>query len=257
MRQALRHDEASVMLRRLRAIDIRSVLASIDVPTLVMQREGFRGVPPVAGRSLSEQIPGARLALVPGNDGSLATEPSGEILGHIQQFLPDVPSPIESGRALASILFTDIVGSTLKASALGDKQWRRLLEEHERVSLEVVDLYGGQLIKSTGDGLLATFDGPGRAIRCAIALADDLRPLGIEVRSGLHTGEIELIGADIAGIGVHIAARVLEKAQAGELWVSAAVPMLVAGSTFEFEDRGEHELKGISGTWRLFTARTE
>jgi len=158
-------------------------------------------------------------------------------------------------RALAAILFTDIVSSTEQASAMGDREWRNLLESHDFVARTVVEQHRGRLVHSTastGDGILATFDGPGRAIRCARALADALSRLGVCIRAGLHTGEVEVRDSGIAGIGVHIAARVLSKAGPGEVVVSAPVPMLVVGSGLEFEDRGEHELKGLPGTWRLF-----
>ena len=152
-------------------------------------------------------------------------------------------------------MFTDIVGSTEKASALGDLAWTNLLETHDALARTLVGQYQGRIVNTTGDGILATFDGPGRAIRCAGALGDALRPLGLEIRAGLHTGEVEIRDADIAGIGVHIAARALASASSGEVWVSAAVPMLVAGSGFEFDDRGEHDLKGVSGPWRLYSVR--
>jgi class 3 adenylate cyclase len=170
----------------------------------------------------------------------------------IEEFLSALHGAPEPDRALAAILFTDIVGSTERASALGDREWRNLLESHDVVARTVVEQHRGRLVKMTGDGMLATFDGPGRAIRCAMALGDALRPLGLEIRAGLHAGEVEVRGTDIAGIGVHIAARVIACAQPGELLVSAAVPMLVAGSGIEFADRGEHELKGVQGQWRLF-----
>ena len=153
---------------------------------------------------------------------------------------------------LASILYTDIVGSTEQAARLGDRRWRGLLDSHDAVAKTVTDQHGGRLVKLTGDGILATFDGPGRAIRCAAALREALAPLGITMRAGLHPGEVERRGDDIGGIGVHVAARVLEYADAGETLVSAAVPLLVTGSGLEFEDRGEHDLKGVPGSWRLF-----
>ena len=156
---------------------------------------------------------------------------------------------------MAAILFTDIVSSTEKMSSMGDREWRNLLESHDEVARTVVEQHRGRLVHSTGstgDGILATFDGPGRAIRCARALADALSRLGVSIRAGLHTGEVELRDDDIAGIGVHVAARVLSHAGAGEVLTSAAVPLLVAGSGIEFEDRGEYELKGIPGIWRLF-----
>ena len=154
---------------------------------------------------------------------------------------------------LASILFTDMVGSTERASTLGDRRWRGLLESHDAVARTVIDQHGGRLVKLTGDGVLATFDGPGRAIRCAAAMREAMAPLGIEIRAGLHTGEIERRGDDIGGIAVHVAARLLDYAGAGETVVSGAVPLLVAGSGLEFEDRGDHELKGVTGSWHLYT----
>jgi class 3 adenylate cyclase len=182
-------------------------------------------------------------------------EPAAPGLREIDEFLRGLHGATESDRALAAILFTDFVGSTKQLSALGDRAWRNLLDSHDVIARTIVEQHSGRLIKTTGDGILATFDGPGRAIRCAIALRDALRPLGLEIRAGLHTGEIELRGQDIAGIAVHIATRVLEAAAAGELLVSAAVPMLVAGAGFEFDDRGDHELKGIDGTWQLLAVR--
>jgi class 3 adenylate cyclase len=171
---------------------------------------------------------------------------------HIEDFLVELRGAVEADRALAAILFTDIVGSTERAASVGDRAWRNLIESHDAVTRTIVDQHQGRLIRTTGDGMLATFDRPGRAIRCANGLRHALRALGLEIRAGLHTGEVELTGADIAGIGVHIAARVLEHASAGQLLASAAVPMLVAGSGIEFVDRGEHELQGIPGAWRLF-----
>jgi class 3 adenylate cyclase len=235
-----------------RTMDVSDVLGSVSVPCLVLHRQGWKHNPAVESTYLAYHIAGARFASVAGNDGPLYTEPTAEILRHIEDFLGGLHDVVEPDRALAAILFTDIVGSTERASALGDRQWRHLLETHDAVARTVVEQHRGQVVKTTGDGMLATFDGPGRAIRCAIALGDSLRPLGLEIKAGLHTGEVEVMGADIPGIGVHIAARVLERAQAGEVVVSAAVPMLVAGSGIEFEDKGEHELKGVPGTWRLF-----
>ncbi len=189
---------------------------------------------------------------LPGKDSLLFTEPTAESLKAIEDFLSDLHGIPEPDRALAAILFTDIVESTARASALGDREWRRLLEAHDAVARTVVDQHRGRVVKMTGDGMLATFDGPGRAIRCALALGESLRPLGVEIRAGLHTEEVEVRETDIAGIGVHIAARVMSAASPGDLLVSQAVPMLVAGSGIDFEDRGEHELKGVPGAWRLY-----
>jgi class 3 adenylate cyclase len=190
---------------------------------------------------------------LPGNDSLPLWGPAADLgRRNFDEFLDGLVVSPEPDRALAAILFTDIVGSTAWASAVGDAQWRRLLETHDAVARTVVEQHRGRFVKTTGDGMLATFDGPGRAIRCAIALGDALRPLGVEIRAGLHTGEVEVMGNDIAGIGVHIAARVLDAAASGELLVSPAVPMLVAGAGFDFEDRGEHVLKGVPGMWRLY-----
>jgi class 3 adenylate cyclase len=154
------------------------------------------------------------------------------------------------------LLFTDIVGSTQQAAVLGDVRWRTLLDSHDSVTKALVDRHRGRVVKLTGDGALATFDGPGRALRCAFSLRDALEPLGVVIRAGVHTGEVELRGSDIGGIGVHVAARVLDAAGPGEVMASGAVPLLVAGSGIEFDDRGEHELKGVPGTWKLFAVRS-
>jgi class 3 adenylate cyclase/pimeloyl-ACP methyl ester carboxylesterase len=255
-RLSLRPREAAQLLRFEHTMDMRGALASVSAPTLVLHRAGWNIIAPDEGRYLAEQIRGARFALVPGYDGTFYTEPVGEILKHFADFLGALHGPVKSDRALAAILFTDIVDSTATAAALGDKEWRNLLEIHDVMARTIVAQHRGRLIKMTGDGMLVTFEGPGKAIACALALCDSLRPLGLEIRAGLHTGEIELRGTDIAGIGVHIAARVLEAASPGDLVVSGAVPMLVAGSGIEFEERGEHELKGVPGYWKLFAVRS-
>jgi class 3 adenylate cyclase len=235
-------------------IDVRDVLSSVLVPTLVLHREDCQAIAVDGGRYLAEHIAGAQLVVMAGRDAYLFTEPAAT--SHIEHFLGALRGPRDSDRALAAILFTDFVGSTRQLSNLGDAAWRNLLDSHDLIARTVVEQHSGRLIKTTGDGILATFDGPGRAIRCATALRDALRPLGIAIRAGLHTGEVEIRDRDIAGIAVHIASRVLDSAVAGEVLVSAAVPMLVAGAGFEFDDRGHHELKGIDGTWQLFSVRT-
>jgi class 3 adenylate cyclase len=203
-------------------------------------------------RYLEERIAGSRCLPIPGRDVTIFTEPNSEALDHIEEFLGSLTRVLEPDRALSALLYTDIVGSTAQASALGDREWRNLIETHDAVSRTLVEQHKGRVVKMTGDGMLATFDGPGRAIRCALALGESLRPLGIEIRTGLHTGEVEVRDTDLAGIGVHIAARVMDAASPGELLVSPAVPMLVAGSGIDFEDRGEYELKGVPGLWRLY-----
>lgn len=231
--------------------DVRAVLPSIQIPTLVLQRAESKYLTVDQGRYLADRIRGARFEVVPGRDGGLYSAPNTEGLRHIQEFLHTLPSA-EPDRALAALLFTDIVDSTATAAAVGDRQWRNVIESHDAVVRALVGQHRGRLVKTTGDGALASFDGPGRAIQCAFALQDALEPLGIQIRAGLHTGEVELIGEDLGGIGVHIAARVMDKAHPGELLASAAVPLLVAGSDIGFEDRGEHDLKGVPGSLRLY-----
>ena len=255
MRLSCSPREAGAYMRHLSTTDVSAALPTIRVPTLVLHRQDTPILTVDQGRYLAEQIPGARLIVVPGAALMLYVKPHAQLLDHIEEFLTGATPAADNDRALATILFTDIVGSTEQASLLGDRRWKALLESHDTVARTVVDQHGGRLVRSTrstGDGVLATFDGPGRAIRCAFALRDAFTPLNITIRAGLHTGEVELRGDDIGGIAVHVAARVLEQAGANELLTSSAVPLLVAGSGIEFEDRGEHELKGISGTVRLF-----
>lgn len=244
--------QAGAYYRWLMNTDVRDVLPTVRAPTLVLHREDFKWISADQGRYVADHIPAARFVEIPGAEAMHYAEPTEGILQHVEDFLSALQDTVEPDRALAAILFTDIVGSTERAAALGDREWRNLIESHDLLVRTIVDQHRGRLIRTTGDGMLATFDGPGRAIHCAGALRDALGTLGLEIRAGLHTGEIELTGDDIAGIGVHIAARVLDKASGGQLLTSAAVPMLVAGSGIEFEDRGEHDLKGIPGTWRLF-----
>jgi len=236
-------------------VDLRDVLPTVQAPTLVLHREHYSAISIDAGREVAANISGARFEVIPGRDGLLFTDPSEEALAHIEKFLAGLHEPTDSDRALAAILFTDIVGSTERAAELGDRAWRGVIESHDVIARSVVEQHRGRVVKTTGDGVLATFDGPGRAVRGALALGDALRPLGLEIRAGLHTGEIEVLADDIAGIAVHIASRVLSAAGPGEVLVSATVPMLVAGAGFEFDDRGEHELKGVPGAWHLYAVR--
>jgi len=238
-------------------MDVRPVLPLVRVPALVLHREAFPPVPVEHGHYLAEHLADSRLVVVPGRDGWIFTEPADTALRAIDDFLGG-HTPIDvSDRELAAILFTDIVGSTEQAAAIGDEAWRSLLATHDAIARTLVDQHQGRIVKMTGDGILATFSGPGRAIRCALALRDPLRAVGLEIRAGLHTGEVEILNDDIAGIGVHIAARVLSVCPPGEVWVSPAVPMLVAGAGFDFDDRGEQALKGVPGTWNLFAVRAE
>jgi class 3 adenylate cyclase len=253
-RLAISPREAGVFFAAEAFMDVRDALPLVRVPTLVLHREGFNSfVPLEQGQYIADAIDGARFALLPGRDAGLFMDPYDECLDELKAFLGSLrPAPDTGDRSLAAILFTDIVGSTARASQLGDLEWRRLLETHDAVARTTVEQHRGRFVKTTGDGILATFEGPGRAIQCGTALTEAIRPLGIEIRAAIHTGEIENRDADIAGIAVHIAARVLDRADAGELLVSGAVPMLVVGAGYHFEARGEHELKGVEGRWPLY-----
>jgi class 3 adenylate cyclase len=237
------------------SMDVRSALPLIQTPTLVLHNVGNQMVPVEHGRFLAEHIAGAALVEYASDDAFFYADRHEPVLEEIARFLTGQSPPADVDRVLTTVLFTDIVGSTDHAVAVGDRRWRRLLDEHDAVVRTLVGQHRGRLVKLTGDGVLATFDGPGRAIRCARAVRDALQPSGIRIRAGLHSGEVELRGEDIGGLGVHVAARVLNHAVPGELLASAAVPLLVAGSGIEFDDRGEHVLKGVPGCWRLFAVR--
>jgi class 3 adenylate cyclase len=236
------------------ATDIRSILPSIHVPTLVTVREGDENRP--ASQYMAEHIPGARLRVFPGNEHGLLIGDQDALLGEIQEFLTGVRPAPQFDRVLSTVLFTDIVGSTKRAAELGDRRWRDVLDEHDALVVERLGVYRGRRVNSIGlgDGVLATFDGPARAIRCAQAICEGVRSLGLQARAGVHTGEVELRGDDISGMAVHIGARVSALAGPDEVLVSGAVPSLVAGSGLVFEDRGEQLLKGVPGSWRLFAA---
>jgi class 3 adenylate cyclase len=232
-------------------IDVRDVVPSVHVPTLVLHRERDRLVNVRNGRWLAEHLPNGRLVELSGDDHLMYYEDVDRTLGEIEEFLTGGRHAAEPQRTLATVLFTDIVDSTRKAAELGDQRWRDLLERHQRVVRDALPSFNGREVKSIGDGFLATFDGPGRAIHCAQAILASSEPLGIQVRAGLHTGECEVMGDDIGGIAVHIASRVSAHAGPGEVIVSRTVKDLVAGSGIEFSDRGVHTLKGIPDTWHL------
>jgi class 3 adenylate cyclase len=236
-------------------IDVRPALRLVSAPTLVLHRIGDRMVPLAHGRYLAEHIESARLVELPGTDHFWWTEGTDELLDEAEEFLTGARSSPAPDRVLASVLFTDIVDSTRMAAELGDRSWRSLLDRHDDLAKRQVAQHGGRLIKTTGDGILATFDGPARSVRCARAISDGAHTLGIELRAGVHTGEVELRGDDIAGLGVNIASRIEAMAQPREVLVSRTVTDLVAGSGLEFDDRGEHRLKGVPGRWRLFAVR--
>jgi pimeloyl-ACP methyl ester carboxylesterase len=234
-------------------IDISDVLPTIRVPTLVIHRTGDVTINIEGGRYLAEHIPGARLLELPGSDHPpMFGDNANEIADAIQEFLTGTRGPVEVDRMLATVLFTDIVGSTEKAAELGDSRWRSLLDNHHSIIKRNLSRFRGHDVKSTGDGILATFDGPARGVRCACAIGDEIRPLGIEIRAGLHTGECEIMGDDVGGIAVHIGARVAALAGAHEVLVSSTVKDLVAGSGLRFADRGNRSLKGVPGEWHIY-----
>ena len=235
------------------AIDVRAILPAIHVPTLVLHRSGDIAVPVEQGRYLAEHIPSARFVELDGNDHLWWVGDSEAIVNEIEEFLTGQRYSAGSDRVLVTVLFTDIVNSTKLAAEIGDKPWRDLLDGHNRSVQTEVRRFRGRSVKSTGDGFLATFDGPGRAICCALAIIKELRQLGIEIRMGLHTGEVELMGDDVGGIVVHTAARILEKAKPNEVWASRTVKDLVAGSTFKFRERGTYGFKGVAGDWALYS----
>jgi class 3 adenylate cyclase len=244
---------AVALTRMNHEIDVRHIVPAIRVPTLVLHRTGDARVVVEAGRYLGSNIPGARYVELPGED-HVPIDITDRIADEVEEFLTGSRADTEPDRVLATVMFTDIVGSTKRAATLGDREWRLLLDRHDEAARQEIARFRGRAIKSLGDGFLATFDGPARAVRCAATIAARVHPLGIAVRSGLHTGEIELIREDIAGIAVHTAARVAELAGSGEVLVSSTVRDLVAGSGLRFEDRGHHTLRGLPEQLHLYSA---
>ena len=233
-------------------IDVRPILPTITVPTLVIHARDDVGIPVQCGRYLADHIPGARLLEVDGTDHVPWFSDPDEITSGIEEFLTGShAAPSQSHRALRTVMFTDMVASTQHAAAAGDERWRAVLHRFGELTAELTKRFCGTVVKSTGDGHLTTFDGPTQAIRCAEALRDDAEKLGIEIRAGIHTGECELLGTDIGGIAVHIAARIMGQAGPGEILVPSTVRDLVVGSGTGFEDRGSVELRGVPGTWQL------
>jgi class 3 adenylate cyclase len=233
-------------------IDIREVLPSIQVPTLILHRTGDLDMDVGGARYMASRIAGAKYLELPGDDHLPFVGDQEAILDEIEEFLTGARRQAALDRVLATVLFTDMVASTERSAALGDKGWRDLLEAHNRVMREELDRFRGHEIDTAGDGFFATFDGPARAIRCACAMRNELARLGIEIRAGLHTGECELVGDKVRGLSVNIGSRVASLASPGEVLVSSTVKDLVAGSGLEFTDRGLHTLRGVPGEWRLF-----
>lgn len=245
------------MLQRMELIsrlDVREILPRVQSPALILDRPDALNMDSRHAQYFAEHIPGAVLKQLPGRDAASFGDGVDQWLEEIEQFTRGTVRARRPERALATVMFTDIVGSTRLASELGDQRWRETLEHHDRITRELVGGYGGKAIKSTGDGFLATFDGPARAVRCATMLGERVGELGIELRAGLHTGEVELIGADVGGMAVHIGARIGALGGPGDVLASSTVRDLVVGSGIEFDDRGEHELKGVPGSWKVFAA---
>jgi class 3 adenylate cyclase len=236
-------------------VDVRAILPDVHVPTLVLHRRGDRAVNRRNSEWMAGQIPGARYVELPGIDHAIYAGDIDGLVDEVEEFLTGVRRGGEVDRILATVMFTDIVGSTTRATELGDRAWRELLEAHSVLVRRELARHRGREVKSLGDGVMATFDGPARAIRCGLALTDSVRSLGLDVRVGLHTGEVEVLDDDdVGGIAVHIAARVGALAGTHEVLVSSTVKDLVAGSGIAFSERGEHELKGLPDRWRLFAA---
>ena len=244
---------ARALIQAARELDVRPVLPSIQVPTLVLHRKDEMVSPVEAARYMAAQIPGARLVELPGNDHVPWTGDRQALVHEVEEFLTGARHVHEADRVLTTVLFTDIVGSTEQAANLGDSRWRELLERHDGVAREEVERFRGRVVKSLGDGMLACFDGPARAIRCAEAIRDRVvEELQVQIRAGVHTGECEAMGADLGGMAVHIGSRVASHAGPGEVLVSSTVKDLVVGSGLAFAEAGEHELKGVPGAWRLY-----
>ena len=237
-------------------IDVRPILPSVRVPTLVLHRRTDTLVPVEYGRSLAAQIPGAKYIEYPDGGHAFWTGDVETLLGDIEEFVTGhrESTSTDLERVLATVLFTDIADLTRSAAEMGDQTWRRLLDNHDQLAKQMIEKHRGILIKTTGDCVLATFDGPGRAVRCALALGTAAQQIGLPLRAGLHTGEIEIRGKDIGGIAVHAAARVMAQSLPTEVLVSRVVTDLVAGAGLKFSERGSHELKGLPGRWDLFAA---
>ena len=251
LRQSVSLGSAVAYLGMNRGVDVREVLSAIHVPTLVIHRADDRINPVGGGRLIAERIPGARFVELPGDDHNPWLGDSATLLGELEEFLTGARRGPASDRVLATLLFTDIVRSTQMAAQLGDREWNVLLETHRDVVRSELQRARGREIGTTGDGFLAMFDGPARAVRCALAIIDRLAAIGVRIRAGVHTSEVEVAGGDVAGLGVHVAARIMSLAEPGEVLVSTVVRDLALGSGLVFADRGRHTLKGVPGEWGL------
>ena len=253
LRRSASPGAAVAFLRMNSQIDVRAVLPTIRVPALVLHRVGDRDVDVEEGRWIAAQIPGAKYVELPGDEHLIWAGDVDELVDEVEEFLTGSRPVHDAHRVLTTVLFTDIVGSSQRAAALGDRAWRELLGAHHAAVRRELERFQGQEVDTAGDGFLATFDGPARAVRCGRAIQGAVGELGLEVRAGLHTGEVELAGEKVTGIAVHTGARVAALAERGEVLVSSTVKDLVAGSGLEFQDRGAYELKGVPGEWRLYS----
>jgi class 3 adenylate cyclase len=245
-------DQVADLIRANVQTDVRPLLPSISVPTLVLHRERNRFIHLGAGRYLAEHIPNAKFVVLPGDDHAFFVGDTDALADEIEEFLTGARSGAEGEVILVAILFTDIVASTEQQARVGPREWSRLTDRHNAMVRVALTRHRGHEVKTTGDGFLATFDGTGRALRCAADILAGAKDIGLELRAGLHTGEVEVRGDDIGGMAVAIAKRVCDLAGRGEVLVSETVRSNMVGTGLEFEDRGEHELKGVPGPWRLF-----
>jgi class 3 adenylate cyclase len=256
-RSAVRPGAIGHYYRQSMLSDVRPILPTIQAPTLVIHRTDDRIVPIELGREVAALIPGATFVELPGSDALLFSGDTDRAVEEVEEFLTGARTGAEFERVLATLVFTDIVDSTRMAADVGDRRWRELLDRHDELVRRELDRFKGREIVTTGDGFLVTFDGPGRAVRCALSITRAAAPIGVEIRAGVHTGEVDLRGSDVGGLAVHIAARVAALAAPGEVLVSSTVKDLLVGSGIEFEARGEHVLKGVPDTWRLFAAQRD
>jgi len=242
---------ARALIEAAKQADVSEILPTIRVPTLVLHRTG--DIFPIAGgRYFAKRVSGARFVELPGDDHAFWAGDYDAVVDEIQKFLTGAATSTEPDRILATLLFTDIVGSTRRASEVGDQRWHQLLEVHNNQIRALLERFGGRELNTMGDGFFASFDGPGRAVECAAAIVSSLNSLGVTVRAGVHTGECERIGEKLGGLAVHVAARIAAMAEANEVLVSSTVRDLVVGSRLRFKDRGSHELRGLQGSWHLF-----
>jgi class 3 adenylate cyclase len=253
-RSAASPGAARAVMQMNREIDVRHILPSVSVPALVLHRTDERVINVENARYLARHIPRAKLVELPGIDHTIGVGDSDAVADEVEEFLTGSRHAPDVDRVVSTVLFTDIVGSTERAAALGDRKWCELLENYYALARRQLERFRGREIDTSGDGMFATFDGPARAVRCAQSIGESAKSLGIDIRAGLHTGEVEIIGEKVGGIAVHIGARVAAHAAAGEVLVSSTVKDLVAGSGLQFHERGIHVLKGVEGEWRLFLA---